>query len=233
MSASSPSPSMKAMYFATSIGVVALVVVDSLQNGSSATAIKIGDAIKRLLGMAEFGYGALLALLFLMVMACVWCWIERPVSLKEAFIRGFTIFAFLTVAAPYDKGVGALSTATGAGTPSGGLALISSAHAQEAVRWSTATITLPKVKRAEVILREAESGAILARGLAAGQEVRIRQPSGLYLLEIEAPGYRRTQVPLELNPGIEQFTLDLQPTRVPLGLQRFYAPEQMQLRVPR
>jgi hypothetical protein len=230
---SSSSPSLKATYFAASIGVVALVVVDSLQNGNSATAIKIGEAIKRLLGMADFGYGALLAVVFLVVMASAWCWMERPASLKDAFIRGFTIFAFLTVAAPYDNGTSTLTATAGPAATPGGLTLVSPAHGQETAPRSNAIIRLPGVQRAEVTLRDAESGAILARSLVVGQEVRISQPSGKYLLEIEAPGYRRTQVPLDLRASSQQFTLKLEPTPIPLGLQRFYAPEQEILRTPR
>lgn len=228
------------LYLAAAFGAFCLGFGDLVKNGQAATVLKIADVIHEHL-FPGFGVGAAVALVLLIGLGVGYCWIQGPGTLVDAFNRGFSVFAVLAVVTATDAVPAGLSAPTAAGvrfraTPS----LIAPAYAQENIgselRLSAepiaplgqAIIQITTLKgKAEmpvitVTLREAETRKVIGLEQVRGATLHIQRPPGKYLLEVETPGYRRTEVMCDIDDQINAYALSLPETEWPLSIQRLY-----------
>ena len=87
------------IYIAAAFGAFFLGFGDLLKNDKSATVLKMSEVIRQHL-FPDFGAGASIALLLLVIFGIVVCWIHGPRTKIDAFSRGFSVFALFAVASP-------------------------------------------------------------------------------------------------------------------------------------
>ena len=88
------------MYLAGGLGALFLGFGDLLNNDTAATVLKIGAMIKRHVYPGIESGGSIGLCLLVLFGVCV-CWIYQPKTRIDAFARGLSVFALLTVATPY------------------------------------------------------------------------------------------------------------------------------------
>ncbi len=96
---SSQTDPVSTIYCASAIGALCLGLGDLLKNGEGATVLKLGEVSRQL--MPHNQYTPLLSLLILVILGGMICWVQQPLTRVDGFARGFSVFAVLTVAAPY------------------------------------------------------------------------------------------------------------------------------------
>lgn len=87
------------LFGAGAIGTLFLIVGDMINNRDSATVLKLGKILESGFDLSHSlsGYVSTAALI---LMACGLCWVYEPRNKAEAFLRGFAVFATISVASP-------------------------------------------------------------------------------------------------------------------------------------
>ena len=85
---------------AAGFGAFCLGFGDLLNNYKAATVLKISEVVRQHL-WPGLEIGGLVALLILVLLGPCFCWVHQPRTRIDAFSRGFSVFAFLAVAAPF------------------------------------------------------------------------------------------------------------------------------------
>lgn len=236
-----PTVTVWQLYLAAAFGAFCLGFGDLVKNGHTATVLKIADVIREHL-FPGLGVGAAVALVLLIGLGVGYCWIQGPSTLVDAFNRGFSVFAVLAVVTSTDAVPAGLSAPTAVGrlgiraTPS----VIAPAYAQEDLRSEIGLPAEPVVPFGQAIiqittlqdnaevpvttvtLRDAATRKVIGLEQIRTATFSIQRPPGKYLVEVETPGYRRTEVMLDINDQINAYTLSMPETALPLSVQRLY-----------
>lgn len=246
------------LYLAAGFGALCLGFGDLLNNDKAATVLKISEVVRQHI-WPGLEIGGLLALLILVVLGPCFCWIHQPRTRIDAFGRGFSVFALLAVAAPFQpvgKGLDSPSGSKQAETHSFGL--VTSAEAADprtpspvnskgeaavAQPSGGAPTTTPpttvikiepvfsagNVKNATVTIRDIRTGKVLGWEQVPANQFTINRPKGEYLIELEASGHRRTSAKLLIMETSSAFKLKVEPSIVPVSVQRLYTSERVEL----
>ena len=228
------------IYIAAAFGAFFLGFGDLLKNDKSATVLKMSEVIRQHL-FPGFGAGASIALILLVIFGIVVCWIHGPRTKIDAFSRGFSVFALFAVASPSQIALGTQASVNVRSAPDlSAIFPIQSAYAQSGtitdlydesdvpIVQGEAVVVLPDLRGLEthpavtVTIRDPKTAQIKSLERTFGSKFKIQQPIGEYLLEVETSGYRRVEVPIEIERAIDAFTLPLVETKVPLSIQRLY-----------
>lgn len=221
------------IYLSAALGALFLGIGDLLNNQTAATVLKLSQAIRQNL-YPQLESGGLVALALLVIFGAGVCWVQQPRTRVDAFARGFSVFALMAVTAPYNPGTEGLNhqpagpaNAAGLSSLFGISAAYADNHAQpvpiEITLAPTNTTTLPTDTK--ITLRALDTGEIIGTTRIRSSKLTISQPSGRYLLEVEASGFRRTSAELLINGAGKQLNVPIEESAVPLGIQRLYAPD--------
>lgn len=229
-------------YAASGIGALLLAIGDLLNQTHNGAVVRLGGVLERLVG--ETGVeAALMALVFVIVVGILVAWIHEPRTRVDAFARGFSVLALLSVASPSD-GVAPPGAPEVALSPFDGW-LIPTAHAATpAVPSADADDEEDEHPRSEAILRlrDESGGAIAGKiqvqvavpdaarpllDLAQSEaDLRLDLSPGSYVIHASAPGHRRIVTRLELVPGLQIYDLTVPTSGLPLGVQLLMPPAQ-------
>lgn len=88
------------LYLSGFLGGLILAIGDLATNDSSATVLKFQAVLQKYL-LPNFANGGLLGLFVVGIFGGLFCWIWPTHTRGEAFVRGFSVFAILTVGTPY------------------------------------------------------------------------------------------------------------------------------------
>lgn len=231
------------LYFASAFGAFCLGFGDLLNNEHSATVLKISEIMQQLL-QSDIGAGGLLALTLLAVLGVCVCWVQQPKTRLDAFSRGFSVFAVLAVATPFDphnEPVEASTTAAtmmsfsdvqvdknvslrmrGGGSKYGNIEIIIAPDKVNA-----------RVKNARVALRNHDTKKLvmITTTKIYNNKLKLsRLPLGKYILEIEIPSFRHAQINIGIKPGTQHYELSLGSSAIPSALQRLTSPKKYKMR---
>lgn len=242
------------LHCAAALGAVCLGLVDLLNNSEAAASLKLGEVIRQYL-VPGLESGGLVAFVVLALLGIGLCWVRQPGSRFDAFTTGFSVFAILAVATPYqqrptglDEGAVGESEPVGVARPlvpeeaRAGRArpearfVLAAQGARAPVekddKATHVAIRLLAQKELEsslVVLRDPSTARILGYARVEGSDVKLVRSSGEYLVEVEASGFRRVQFRLKLeDSGSESYVVKLQQSAVPLALQRLVAAKPVQ-----
>lgn len=220
------------IYLSAALGALFLGIGDLLNNQTAATVLKLSQAIRQNL-YPQLESGGLVALALLVIFGAGVCWVQQPRTRVDAFARGFSVFALMAVTAPYNPGTEGLNhpadhaNASGLSSLFGISAAYADNHAQpvpiEITLAPTNTSALPS--DAKVTLRALDTGEIIGTTRIRAGKLTISQPSGRYLVEVDASGFRRTSAELHVDGAGKRVNIPIEESSVPLGIQRLYAPE--------
>lgn len=87
------------LYVAGFLGGLVLAIGDLASNDTSSTALKLSAVIQRII--PDLVNGGLIGLLLVAGLGAVFCWVWPVESKGDAFARGFSVFAVLTVGTPF------------------------------------------------------------------------------------------------------------------------------------
>lgn len=224
------------IYISAALGALFLGIGDLLNNKTAATVLKLSETIRQNL-YPQLESGGLVALALLVIFGASVCWVQQPRTRVDAFARGFSVFALMAVTAPYNPTSTGLSHSPAAPHPNTGgisnLFGISAAYADNDTPSTPVEITLAPRKTSalpsdtQIILRELDTGKIIGTSQIKSSKFTINQPSGRYLLEVEAHGFRRTSAELQVGGANKQINVPIEDSAIPLNLQRLYAPERV------
>ncbi len=204
------------------IGAMCFGLADLLNNADAAALVKLGEVLQRIVPVWLPGPG--IALIVLTLLGCLLCWIYQPKTRLDAFMRGFSVFAVLTVANPYENA--ALKPVKPPKLPKT-RALMSSADLPQPdlpVFFLVSTNDQgPPIKKAIVTLRNPKTKKIL-RKFATTNTFSLPKFKA-YLIEIEAEGFRSTAFEFQPNPTQQNYVIHLEPSLIPTELQRLYGPK--------
>lgn len=242
------------LYIAAALGAFFLSFSDLFRNDTAATTLKIAEVLRRYF-LPQFESGAAVALVFIVICSILLCWINQPQTRVDAFARGLSVFAILTVATPYDT-PSTDSTADQKQAPAESTEDLdeSSTTFGSLLREVFSTTAYadtadPRLVRVEIFLdlprgfqdseltstlRKFDTAEIVTRQKTRGSRIPIAQTEGTYTLEIEAPGLRRTKAVIHLgNSDYKRYRrIEIAPSKVPLAIQRLLAPESVELSKP-
>ena len=217
------------LHAASAGGAILVSIGDLMRNDYAATTIKMGQVLREHIFPA-MDIGVPAALTVVALAGLFLSWVYEPQSRVDAFARGFSVFAMLTVATPYDvvtpqTPVSGSPSSPEARPPRATSGPIAAVQDQDP---PVATVDLflrydnsPLPPSTVVTLRDPTTARILSRDTPAAGMIRISRTPGDYVLEIEAPGHRRARVHLQLATGPAQaFLVELNESILPLGIQR-------------
>ena len=146
------------------------------------------------------------------------------------------MFALMAVTAPYNPPVSSLNHSAQLHTTVSVISRmlgISAAYADDNMASVPVTVTLVpgtgSILPADthVVLREFDTGKIVGSSQSGSGKFSISQPNGIYLLEVEAKGFRRTSVKIQIEGIGQEISVPIENSAIPLGIQRFYSPERV------
>jgi hypothetical protein len=223
------------LYFASSLGAL-FVGIGDLTNQDASLTIKLGESLFP--GVST----PYLSLLTLMIFGFVANWVYMSTNKIEAFARGCAIFSILNIANPYKVPEDATAKQNTSNTTSsinkkttmeGSFLGITEAYAQtnemsNFILKFKSNSNKESEPQARVTIRDAESKKILGRSWVKGELV-VQRPPGKYILEWESPGYQRSQSQINIDDKTSIYVLPLEKSKVPLAIQRFYFPKEVEL----
>jgi hypothetical protein len=216
----------RSLYIAAMGGALLLATADFVNNQETSVVMKTGDLMLR-----DFGYRTPLIMFLITAIGGFLCWIYRPRNRVDAFVRGASVLTILTLATPYKQ---APLSASIRDLPERVTFSEFMIYTDRTVSQISQDAVLVRIRTSDgdiqrfdalVTLRD-ESGSIVAREQVRAAEFRLAQPAGLYALEIEASGYRRTrsdiEIPGRIRPRVYEIIIDR--SDIPLTVQRLYPP---------
>ncbi len=234
-----PSDRPYVLYAASGLGSLFLGFFDLMNNGRTAMTAKMAEVLRTHLFMQDAG--ALFPLLFLAVMGCCVAWVYQPNTRIDAFSRGFALFALLSVGTPYGNVPSNLSEEKTPGTENPGQSFlgVSQAFAQDKFQKTLVNNPLKSIglwiqyensggerpSYTRIAIRDSRTGRLLGQIVQDQHHspmITIRRPAGIYLIEVEAPGYRRSAFKIEIGEDQRAYSVLLESTATPLVLQQLF-----------
>lgn len=174
--------------------------------------------------------------MILILLGGVLCWVYQPSNRLDAFTRGFTVFAALNIVSPYQNH--ALNNkdqcvdTTGAkievaktrqpGVPKLAPVLTKTAAV---VTLTTSAAKIPE--KIIVTLIDPKTRKVI-KEFAAGQRFVITETKPL-LVKVEAPGFRSLVFEYDPKADKHEFTIPLQPTKLPQAVQALFGPKHLEI----
>ena len=208
-------------YAASGIGALLLAIGDLLNQTHNGAVVRLGGVLERLIG--ETGVeAALMALGFVIVVGILVAWVHEPRTRVDAFARGFSVLALLSVASPSDS-VAPPGAPEVAVSPFDGW-LIPTAYAILRLRDESGGAIVGKLQVQVAV----PDGARPLLDLTQGEpDLRLDLSPGSYVVHASAPGYRRVVTSLELVPGLQIYDLTVPESGLPLGVQLLMPPAEV------
>ncbi|NOY71888.1 MAG: hypothetical protein GXP14_05845 [Gammaproteobacteria bacterium] len=217
------------LYFASAFGAFCLGFGDLLNNEHSATVLKISEIMTQLL-QSDIGAGGLLALILLAILGVCVCWIQQPQTRLDAFSRGFSVFAVLAVATPFEPpsekaevALIGLANARADDPPSLRMRSLGGMEYGNIEIVIQANNADTNVTHARITLRDANTKkpVIVTKIDLLNNTLKLsRLPLGQHIMEIEIPDFRNAQVTLNINPGTQRYALSIDSSAIPAAIQR-------------
>ena len=252
------------IYAAAGIGALFLGLGDLAKSDNTGSIVdKIAEILQRFAffpNTQDPPVGA--ALLLLVSLGVLACWVNRPTERIQGFMTGFSVFALLTVGVPSDKQI--ISPQTSTPSAAGGTELISSQLPIIPTPESSSSFSFfmssaladehlsgkqPLEKGSVTILLNDNKGQRLKnteefivtlvdkdhddrkKYRFSGAEISITNVFSNYKLFIEIEGYRNTHTYFSINnKQPTTYTLTLDTSLVPVGLQKLISSEKKDLR---
>jgi hypothetical protein len=236
-----PHESTRTLYLASAGASFIAILLDLIQNTQTALGNKIGQRLSEIWPYSTLSDRAfatagsvLLAIFFLVAVSLFLCWVRKPPSREEAFVRGLGVLSVLTLIAPYNQHRG-LNEAVAAGSRPmvyevrelAGPNVQHSGISTSMLATVQIVIRTPEVDpgfQALITLRDANTGAVLGTRVTGRQFSLSREPD-TYVMEIEAEGYRRTRTMVTVGGLAQAYIVDIEASKVPVGLQLVYPPD--------
>jgi len=232
------------LYFASAFGAFCLGFGDLLNNGHSATVLKINEIMKQLLQF-DMGAGGLLALIVLAILGVCVCWVQQPKTRLDAFARGFSVFAVLAVATPFE----APNEFIGASTTTAAISSFPDVQADDHFPLRMRGGEQHEHGNVEIIFKPNKANARISNAWVALRNYKTKKlimvtttkthneklklsrlPLGKYLMEIEIPNFRHLQIEISIKPGIQRYELSLESSTIPSAVQRLASPKKYKLK---
>jgi len=100
--AEAPAPESRfEVYLGAFIGAFCVALGDTIRNDHAAATSKISEVLASFIRTPE-PYGQLAALVIILGLGLAACWLHRPRTRLDGFARGISVFALLTVTAPFE-----------------------------------------------------------------------------------------------------------------------------------
>ena len=173
--------------------------------------------------------GGWVALLLLSIFAMILCAIYRPLSRKESFVLGFSVYAVLTAVAPLQE---AKKLTLVKAESSVSFQLISSAIAAPPVETSglrdyyfVFRVEGGSLKNKQLMVSvfdETEKHLLLSNEMDVSKIGRLQLPKGSYVLKFECKGCSSMRADLDVQKQEEAAIVTVQNSVVPLSLQRLF-----------
>ncbi len=208
-------------------------LTDLFSNNESAALVKLGNVIND--HFTQSLSGVAVPFVILIILGGVLCWIYQPSNRLDAFTRGFTVFAALNIVSPYhnqalaEKDQCAVVDKTVKVEPS----KTRSKHfpqfqAIPLKKVAVVTLVMPADKRPEKIIVTYMDPATrqVIKEFATDTRFVITESKPL-LVKIAAPGFRSMVFEYQPNSGKTHYTLKLEPSKVPLGIQEIFGPKRV------
>jgi hypothetical protein len=216
----------------SALGAFVVGFVDLMNHGDQSTTMKVAEVIRNYI-YSPVGRGGIYALILLVLLGSGSCIIYSPKSKLDAFARGLAVMTLLNTSAPTytEKG---LSGSEGESTDVHSFIQELYAGNQEPAM-SSCKITLkfengaPEDVNVMVTLRGGRSEKSLGRQRIRTKEFTIARPAGSYILQIEAEGYKRTQISINMvKDEVMNYIVTLIPSDVPLNIQKLISPDEIE-----
>ena len=242
------------IYAAAGIGALFLGISDLLQHKMESTVVKISEILQWEEFFPNIHSPVRIALLLLVTLGVLACWVNRPKERIQGFMTGFSVFALLTVSVPQSElaitsqaipetSAGGISELDSTTTPITSLEssllsfFIPTAWASEPIEKSSVSILLTDKKGQA--LKQTETFLVTLinqdtkqkkRYRFTGVQFQIIDNFGPYKLYIEISGYRSTYTHFAINNKKQTaYTLPLEPSVLPVGLQKLLSSEKQDL----
>jgi hypothetical protein len=177
-------------------------------------------------------YQAITAALLVAIVGAFYCWVDPPKTRKDAFGRGLSVLTLTAIVVPNNiSPPGVKELASGQLLSRGLLAASMPALRQPTEQIGRAAVTLvvdsQDLQGFEALIRVLDGGSGSAIGSQAirGNRFEVAQLPGPYFVEVEAQGYQRIRMPLDIQAEPRAYQVPLTPSSVPLQVQRLYPPK--------
>lgn len=221
-------------YAAAAFGALIVGFGDLVHNGdeaNAATVLRMAATMREHVS-PSLGTGGI-ALLLLTLIGLGVCFVIRPDSRKEGFTLGFSVFALLSAATPYDKPQNQQSVLQ---TGTSMLSLIGSAVAQDSVAekdqplWThffdfDVEASPEDPNPVQVSLFSSDGSQLLDRTVVKDDMLlKYRMPEGEYQMFVECRGCARSRLLVEVAPITQASRIRVEASGWPLGLQKLLSP---------
>jgi len=242
------------VYAAAGIGALFLGISDLLHHETGSTVEKIANILQREEFFPDIQSPMWIALLLLVTLGVLACWVNRPKERIQGFMAGFSVFALLTVGVPQPEqpiipqALPETSAGGASGLGSTTMPITSPQSSLLAFFIPTAWATEHLEKSSVMILLTDKDGKALQqtetfivtlvnqdtkqkkRYRFKGTQFQIIDYFGSYKLYIEISGYRNTYTHFAINNKKQTaYTLTLESSVLPIGLQKLLSAEKQDL----
>jgi len=212
--------------------------IDLMNNADSADATinKLISIIHNSLSISS-PVNLFVALLFLSALGCFISYVYEPKTRVDAYIRGFSVYALLTVATPSDK-----ASVSGINTtfieenvhyasilPISPIIKKQSKDSLYTIEITLRTDTLhPFIKKpfkSVITIMDKKENLILGKENMYKNQFTITRPKGSYALLIESSGYERIRDIVDIDSTQMAYEYILNTSAIPLGFQKFMSPK--------
>lgn len=219
-------------------GAFILAIGDMLKAEDISTMTRIAQMFREQ-GMPG-AEGLMLPIVLVVVLGIGVTWVHRPSLRTDGFVRGLSVFALLGAVSPELPPQDTLhDNHEGHGTSLRQDATLSTSFTAFALAGPSLTseqpfsaainiLGLPSGTPVYVTMRSARSRRVVGRETVTTSRILIEKESGNYSIELEAEGYQRIKFDLRLRED-GAYSVRLQPSQIPLALQRLRAPRKVTL----
>lgn len=219
-------------YLSAAFGGFLVGFAELLRSGSDSTNVTVFrvSAVLREQFSPALGDGWV-ALLLLAIFAMIFCAIYRPLSQKESFVLGFSVYAVLTAAVPQQE---VKKTFDIKPVAVEFFSIISSAIAAEQPKIGVlgdyyflfqSPSGGPKNRKGTMtVFDESEKHLLISVESDVSKIAKIRLPKGNYVLKFECKGCATIRGQMRVEKPVDGAIVTLTDSNIPLSLQRLFRP---------
>ncbi len=218
-------------------GAIVMVISDAARNPTKPTLNNVAYLVNQVFSLPNSN---LLAFLLVLALALFLTWLFDADNKLKAFYLGASVFSFVVTLEPNTAYKTASTNAPAAVRAQDGSAQIlgaspfrlqPAAFSMQRVderAWAVIYLSGPEAGKgtgppATVEVWSQQTGQFVARYSVEGPTIRLPVPPGIHRFVISVPGFRVAQVFGTFKPGrTESFTVPLQPTWAPVGVQHVF-----------
>jgi hypothetical protein len=217
-----------ALYVAAGGAAAIAAMFDLAMNGEASASYKLGNRLFPFL----LNYQAITAALLVAIVGAFYCWVDPPKTRKDAFGRGLSVLTLTAIAVPNNIAPpGVKELGAGQLLPRDLLAVSMASLRQPTEPMGRAVVTLvvdsQDLQSFEALIRvlDGSTGSAIGSQPIRGNRFEVTQLPGPYFVEVEAQGYQRIRLPLDIQAEPRAYQVPLTPSSVPLQVQRLYPPK--------